>query len=129
MINIPRNCLLLAFIATFGLTACATQEQKLTDAGATRLDREQALAHIIGNTEVWTKGGGYYMPEGQMKSIWKGKETARTYSVSDEGEVCIKHERTFCHFYMNNDGAILMISEGTNAGVKKMLAGDHISSL
>lgn len=124
-----KNYFLLVILLCFGLTACATQEQKLIEAGAKRLDRNQVLAYIVGNTEVWSKGGGHYMADGKMEAIWAGKTSSRTYSVSDDGEVCSKFERLFCHFYMDNHGPIIMITEGKNVGVRKMLPGNQLSNL
>lgn len=127
--NTQNKGLLITVVLALGLTGCASVEQKLTEAGATRLYSDQVAAYIIGNTEKWSKGGGYYKADGTMEAVWEGVKTNRTYTISDDGEVCIKHSKTFCHFYMNDHGKIVMIESGRNAGVKKMLVGNQLSAL
>ena len=112
--------LALVMIVTLGLSACASMEQKMMEAGATRLNGTQATAHIAGNTEKWSKGGGYYNPDGTLEVIWEDAELSGPYTVADDGNVCYKVETwgKLCHFYMNDNGTIVMMYKGKNEGVK-----------
>ena len=106
--------LALVFIVTLGISACASTEQKMMEAGATRLDGAQATAHISGNTEKWSKGGGYYNPNGTLEVGWKGSQLSGPYTVADDGNVCyeVADWGKECHFYMNENGAAIMIYKG-----------------
>ena len=126
---LTKSKLLLGLVFVLGLTACASQEQKMIEAGAIRLSAEQTIAHISGNTEKWTKGGGYYHPNGLLDIIWDGTKASGTYTVDSNGNVCTKLDKTYCHFYMNDEGAIIMISEGKNLGARELMVGNHVSEL
>jgi hypothetical protein len=124
--------LALIMIVTLGLSACASTEQKMMEAGATRMNGAQATAHISGNTEKWSKGGGYYNPNGTLEVIWKGAELSGPYTVADDGNVCyeVADWGKECHFYMNENGAAIMIYKGKRkADANEMMAGNKLSQL
>lgn len=63
-------------ILAVGTAACVTvvsltDEESLTKAGATRLNPEQVKAHVTGKTEVWDRGGAYYMEDIKLRVIWR----------------------------------------------------------
>ena len=106
-------------------------EKKNTDAIATRLNGEQAKAHLTGRTEVWTKGGAYYGADGTMSALWKGRRRKGDWEVSADGNVCyyLTNWPKLCQYYVNDAGAITMIYEGKSTGVKIMLEGNRLSQL
>ena len=101
-------CSVAGAVMLVGLAACQTVEQQSTETSAVNLSQAEVMAHISGNTEVWTKGGGYYAPNGELNVLWKGQESAGTWSVSDDGEVCYVVEiwgtDKECHRYVNEGG-------------------------
>ena len=90
--------------ASIALTACATIEENLTEAGATRLNAAQAKTHIVGKTEKWTNGAGYYNPNGTIETVWEGSKQSGPYTIAADGNVCYEVETwdRLCHFYMND---------------------------
>ena len=122
----------LPVLAVFlGISACASVEQKMMEAGATRLDKGQAMPHVSGKTEKWTKGGGYYGSNGTLEVVWEGKRLSGPYTIADDGEVCYNVETwgKECHFYMNEGGKVVMMYEGRNVGVKELMSGNQLSGL
>ncbi len=123
--------LALLMIVALWLSACALTEQIMVKRGATRLDAAQAIAHIAGNTEKWSKkGGGYYNPNGTIEIIWNGDRFSGPYTVADDGKVCYKagNWKKECHFYMNDNGTVRMIHHGI-ASVHEMMQGNKLSEL
>jgi hypothetical protein len=60
------------FLLALGISACEkVAPQILSEPGVTRLNGEQARAHISGNTETWREGTGYYNPNGEIEVIWR----------------------------------------------------------
>ncbi len=118
-------------IALVGLSACANIEEKLSANGATRLDADQVKSHIVGNTERWTKGGGYYNPDGILETVWEGATSSGPYTIAADGNVCyeVKTWDRECHFYMNDGGAVTMIYKNRNVGTRDVLTGDQLSTL
>ena len=113
------------------LLECMTGGVKPIEDGATRLNPDQVKIHISGNTEIWFKGGAYYSPDGELKVKWRKAWNTGIWKVSAEGEVCITTPKLGnpCYHYMNNAGAITMVSEGKNVGVKEMLEGNKLRGL
>jgi hypothetical protein len=129
--------LVFVFLLSLGLSACEkTPPRILGEPGVTRLNGEQARAHISGNTEKWVEGTGYYNPNGEMEMIWRKAKVKGVWEVSDDGEVClnVKNWKPLCHYYVNNNGAITMIAEGRNLlvpsdrnrGVREILEGKKL---
>jgi len=112
------------------LTACATTEQKMIDAGATRLNATQVKTYIVGKTEKWSNGAGYYNPNGTLETVWEGSKQSGTYTIAADGNVCyeVKTWDRLCHFYMNDGGKITMIYKGKNVGTHDVLAGNQLTS-
>ena len=121
----------LVLFVVLGPVAAGTPVEILIQEGATRLNGDQARAHLSGRTEKWTKGGAYYGSDGKMKAKWKGRFNRGTWEVHEDGRVCYKLAKwpLLCQYYMNVDGAITMIYEGQSAGAKEMVDGDKMSDL
>lgn len=81
----------------------ASLEERITNDGAVRLDREQATAHLSGKTQQWANGGAYFHPDGRLDYIWEGKEFSNfSWDVSRKGLVCIQRPdgfNTSCSLY------------------------------
>jgi len=130
--------LVSVFLLVLGLAACEKVPPRiLSEPGVTRLDGEQARAHISGNTEKWREGTGYYNPNGEMEAIWHKVRSKGTWQVSDDGAVCIQirsWKKPSCHFYVNNNGAITLITDGEdtpfvgerNRGVNEIVKGKKL---
>ena len=129
----PLRLLCLTMLA-FTLLACdrsgLRDEESLRQAGAVRLDPEQVKAHVTGKTEAWRHGGGYYQADGSIRVKWLKAYQKGSWQVAEDGTLCFELP-TFkrCHFYMNKDGAILMLDEGENIGERQMYDGDHLNAL
>ncbi|MCP4471587.1 MAG: DUF995 domain-containing protein, partial [Gammaproteobacteria bacterium] len=91
------------FLLALSLVACEKKRPGiLSEPGVTRLNGEQAKAHISGNTESWREGTGYYNPNGEMEAIWRKVKSRGTWWVSADGTVCIQiryWKKPGCHFY------------------------------
>lgn len=126
-----QKLLLMMTCAALALTACATIEEKMTAQGAIRLDAEQVTNHIVGKTERWSQGGGYYNPDGTLETVWEGSKQSGPYIISDDGEVCydVRGWKRHCHFYMNDNGSITMIYKGRNVGPRDVLNGNQLATL
>lgn len=113
------------------LAACAGIEEKMTAKGATRLNAEQVASHIVGKTEKWSKGGGYYNTNGTLETVWKGSAQSGPYAIQDNGTVCYEVEGwdRLCHFYMNDNGTVTMIYKGRNVGAREVMQGNQLSTL
>lgn len=123
--------LIMAFAIALTLPACATIEEKLTESGATRLNAEQVKTHIVGNTEKWTKGGGFYNPNGTLETLWEGSKSSGPYTIAADGNVCyeVKTWDRLCHFYMNDGGTVKMIYKNRKVGTRDVLKGNQLSKL
>ena len=110
---------------------CATDEEILSQAGAVRLDAEQARAHVSGYTEDWIHGGAYYHADGKLEVVWRKVRYRATWEVSAEGEICYQLENRprRCHFYMRHEDEILMLDEGRNIGARILFVGNRLASL
>lgn len=124
---------LLAVALSFGLVACSTSSkddlglltsqagstlanksmrqsgksstlmQRILDDGAILMNREEATAHLSGNTQQWSNGGAHYDESGRLDFIWDGKRFFNyTWRVRGDGKVCISNQSdyvTSCSFY------------------------------
>ena len=117
-------------VFAFAVSGCNSRLQSMLDAGATRLNPAEVQAHIVGKTETWVRGGGYYAENGTIEVLWKGRQHRGTYDIGDNGEVCyrIPGWSEHCHYYLNDNGAIAMVSR-SNPDVKKMLPGNRLAEL
>ncbi len=118
-------------VLTLTLSACATIEEKLTAAGATRLNARQVKSHIVDKTEKWSEGGGYYNPNGTLEVVWKGANESGPYTIADDGNVCyeVADWGKECHFYMNDGGTVTMIYKGKDVGTLDILQGNQLGNL
>ncbi len=125
-----QKLLITMTVAAISLSACATTEEKLTEAGAKRLNAAQVESHIVGNTEKWTKGGGYYNPNGTLEVVWEGADESGPYTIADDGNVCyqIADWGKDCHFYMKDGETVTMIYKGKDGGARDILQGNQLES-
>ena len=121
----------------FGLAACAPPGQtssgiRQEGAGVVNLARADVLAHISGNTETWTKGGGYYAPDGELHVLWEGEQSVGTWEVSDDGEVCyvvdVWGPDKECHSYVEEGGVIKLLYEDQSR-VAEVRQGNQLDAL
>ncbi len=126
-----QKLLIMMTTTALALSACATIEEKLAESGATRLNANQVKTLIVGNTEKWTKGGGYYNPNGTIETLWEGSTQSGSYSIAADGNVCfeIADWGKTCYFYMNDGGTIIAIHNNKNMGPRDVLAGNQLSTL
>ena len=123
--------------AFLGLAACATPQETNSSvgqegAGLVNLTRADVMAHIAGNTETWTKGGGYYAPDGQLHVLWEGERSAGTWEVSDDGNVCyvvdVWGPDKECHSYVEEGGVVKLLYED-QARVAMVQPGNQLDAL
>ena len=125
-----RKKLFFVCVVTLGLTACATvTEQALLEGGATRLNGEQAKAHLSGKTERWPYNETYFGADGKAQALWDKIRYWGTWEVSADGKVCLngKYWNNVCHSYVNDYGAITRIDAGLSSGVKETVEGKRLS--
>ena len=123
-------------ILTLGLGACVTvyglaDEEALAAAGAKRLTPEEVKAHVLGKTEEWERGGGYYGENGELKVIWRRVFSDGSWEVAEDGTVCYdvpRWERR-CHIYMNHEGDIITVEGGMNVGIRPLHEGNKLAPL
>jgi hypothetical protein len=128
--KIAKLNLLMVSVTVLALSACATIDQKMMDAGATRLNGAQVKSHLIGMTEIWSKGGGFYGSNGKMEVVWEGSKQPGTWEVADDGVVCYKIPiwKRNCHHYLNDKGTITLMWQG-RPSVKEMFNGNQLANL
>ena len=128
MLRFERRILSIGTCAAVGLLA-SMMGSALAD--MVKLTQSEAITHISGKTETWTKGGGYYAEDGSMQIVWKGKESKGSWQVKADGQVCMVVEAwgasEECHEYVNDDGVVKLLYEG-NARVAEINDGNQISS-
>ena len=125
-----------AIFLIISASACTTagglsDEDALTQDGASRLNAAQVKAHVTGKTEEWIHGGGYYLADGELKAKWRKAYLKGSWEVSTEGDLCYqlpKWEKR-CNVYMEKDGDVYLLDEGKSLGVRRMYEGDKLVSL
>ena len=124
------NFYLVAMLAlTLVVSACRSGPPKIVnEPGVTRLNANQARAHVSGNTEKWEQGTIYYNPGGKLEMIWRKVKTDGVWNVLDDGNICfeVKGWNQTCHYYVNNNGAITMIASTKNRGVVEIVKGKKL---
>ena len=124
------NFYLVAMLAlTLVVSACRSGPPKIVnEPGVTRLNANQARAHVSGNTEKWEQGTIYYNPGGKLEMIWRKVKTDGVWNVLDDGSICfeVKGWNQTCHYYVNNNGAITMIDGTKNRGVVEIVKGKKL---
>ena len=120
------SALLLALV----LSACRSGPPKIVnEPGVTRLNGDQARAHISGNTEKRVQGNVYYNPDGKLEMVWRKNPTTGTWRILADGNVCIQArswKQEGCHYYVNNNGAITLIEGVKNRGVVEIVEGKKL---
>ena len=122
---------LVAVLAlTLVVSACRSGPPKIVnEPGVTRLNGDQARAHVSGNTEKWEQGTVYYNPDGKLEMVWRKINTNGTWKVLADGNVCMQAKnwkRESCHYYVNNKDAITMIEGVRNRGVVEIVEGKKL---
>jgi len=122
---------LVAVLAlTLVVSACRSGPPKVVnEPGATRLNRDQARAHVSGNTEKRREGPVYYGPGGKLEMIWRKVKIGGVWNVLADGNVCYEVKQwknQLCHYYVNNNGAITMIDGVKNRGVVEIIKGKKL---
>jgi hypothetical protein len=95
----------------------------------TRLNADQARAHVSGNTEKWEQGTIYYNPGGKLEMVWRKVKTNGVWNVLDDGNICMQAKqwkKESCHYYVNNNGAITLIDGVRNRGVVEIVEGKKL---
>jgi len=111
------------------VSACESGPPKIVnEAGVTRLNADQARAHVSGNTEKWEQGTIYYNPGGKLEMVWRKVKTNGAWNVLDDGNICfeVKGWNQTCHYYVNNNGAITLIEGVRNRGVVEIVEGKKL---
>ncbi len=127
--NLNINGLVIASVMAFGITACDNPAKRMLDAGATRLTMEEVAGHISGNTEIWSRGGGYYHPNGNLDVIWEDATTSGKYTIDANGVVCTTTYTVSCHYYLKFKGDVILISDRKKYGTNEILSGNMLSQL
>jgi hypothetical protein len=139
MVTQSRSIFIL--VGALALTACESLEsglkradnaflkrdpQTLIDAGATRLNANQARAHVTGNTEFWDEGAVYYIADGQLEMVWRKVKSSGNWEISEDGNVCFTVPTwSRCHHYLDLDGTITTVVNGKTNGVLQVEPGKH----
>jgi hypothetical protein len=122
---------LVAVLAlTLVVSACRSGPPNVvSEPGVTRLNADQARAHVSGNTEKRREGTIYYSPGGKLEMIWRKVKIDGVWNVLADGNVCYEvkeWKNQACHYYVNNNGAITMIDGVKNRGVVKIVKGKKL---
>lgn len=128
----PRSSAVAAVLGLVALTGCDSAQQRLVEQGGRPLTSAETLAHVSGNTEVWTKGGGYYSPDGQIAVVWEGATGSGTWTVTEAAEVCLTVDvfggTRECHAYVERDGRIFLVYDD-QVREPEMRPGNQLASL
>ena len=114
---------------TLVVSACRSGPPKIVnEPGVTRLNGDQARAHVSGNTEKWEQGTIYYNPGGKLEMIWRKVKTDGVWNVLADGNICFEFKgwNQTCHYYVNKNGAITMIASTKNRGVVEIVKGKNL---
>ncbi len=122
---------LVAMLAlTLAVSACRSGPPKIVDEpGVTRLNADQARAHVSGNTEKRREGTIYYSPGGKLEMIWRKVKIDGVWNVLADGNVCLEvkeWKNQVCHYYVHNNGAITMIDGVKKRGVVEIVKGKKL---
>ena len=113
------------------LLVCMASVTSVAFAGEGKyLNKEQALAHASNKTEEWTKGAGFYSPDGKLMAVWDGKKLSGTWRIKDNGEMCVTVEGwgdEGCHKYRVKGDAVELVYQGEGK-VRKMEEGNTLES-
>jgi hypothetical protein len=122
----------VASIVVLAVAACESTAESLSTIGSSRLTKAEALAHVSGNTEVWSKGGGYYSPDANLFVKWEGQDGAGIWEVTDDGDVCytvdIWGNAEECHHYVNDNGVIKLVYNNS-INFREILPGNQLNTL
>ena len=135
---IIQSRFIFILVGALALAACETLEkadnaflkrnpQTLIDAGATRLNADQAKAHVSGNTEFWDQGATYYDADGQLELVWHKIKSSGNWEISEDGNVCfiVPTWKRSCHYYLDLDGTITTVVNDKTNGVLQVEQGKH----
>ena len=136
--------ILIVMVMSFGLLACqiagSQLEKDLKSEGATRLTPAQVTDHLSGNTQVWSSGGAYFLPEGTVYVKFDGRTyPLRSWTVDNDGKVCIAFPNGFvssCSVYYFKEGEVWAVTleimgeaQPNIGGVDTILEGNKLSDI
>lgn len=134
--------ILIVMTVSLGLLACAGSqlEKQLLSEGAVRLNPAQVTDHLSGNTQVWTSGGAYFLPDGTVYVKFDGRTyPLRTWTVDKNGEVCIAFPNGFvssCSVYFKKDGKVWVVTlevmgeaQTKNGGADTIMVGNKLDEI
>lgn len=92
--------------------------------------KEETLSHTTNKTEEWSKGAGFYSPDGKLLVVWKGKKLSGTWRVKDNGEMCVtvaEWGEEDCHKYKSKNDAVQLVYKGKGK-TRKTEKGNQLES-
>ena len=100
------------------ITACAPSAKELVRQGQmVRMNSDEILIAIRGNSEVWPgRGAGYYQEDGMFKGHWDGDAAEGTWWVENDVR-CYDVESwggEWCHEFYRKAGEIILLRQGTD---------------
>ena len=101
-------------LASVLLVGCQSTQQRIEEDGAVRLSRAQVESLLSGKTERWSKGAGYFAPDGTLEARWQGEDVTGKWHATDDGEVCYEVDawgQTPCTSYYEHDGRLVSVYE------------------
>lgn len=119
----------------FALTACTATtpdygESEAAAVSASALDSEAVLAHVSGKTETWSKGGGYYAPDGSLSAVWDGEASGGSWRITEDGMICVKLEiwapSEDCHAYNQQGEQVMLVYKG-KATFREVFDGEQLN--
>ena len=113
------------------LYACASGPPDIVDEpGVNRLNAEQARNHVSDKTEKWREGHIYYKPDGTLLMVWRKIKIQGTWEVTPKGNICfnVKRWTQTCHYYVEHNGEIMLITGTRNRGAVETVEGNHLPS-
>jgi hypothetical protein len=113
------------------LAACSSVHDDLVASGARPLDANEVRSQLVGNTEIWTKGAGYYAEDGTLRAVWEGESYTGTWEIRDNGDLCYTVAAwggTDCQSYFVRDGEVILAHQNGSRPVEH-LEGDQLSTI
>ena len=122
--------MMLAALSLALISACQSTAERVQEEGAVALTRTEVVALVSDRTEPWSKGAGYYGPDGSLHVRWKGESLTGTWQATDTGEICHKVQEWGsipCTSYFRRGSEIVTVydSHEKTAQPDAYLAGDQ----
>ncbi len=91
-----NKCIMIATVAaSVALAGCQTTQEKMVESGAKQLTKSEVATFLTNKTVTWLNGNGasYYAPDGKMPFVFKGKKDNGSWSIAENGTICLKMEQ------------------------------------